>query len=478
MLNPAKIILVLLCSSTGLSVSAEELTLASAIKKLRNYYPTLKIAQLKTQQAGWEIENIKSQLSWGLNGSVGVTHDVSAFSTPYDRFAAGATVSRKLESGHTMGVTGQYQYNDDSFVINNSFPNPSQSLNLDFSYRVPLGRGENNTIYNQALTVADLQRNIEKLNEKAVLKSLVEQVVNLFYEIENTEQRLVYTESSIKRSQRLKNYISRNKELGIYEKKDVLQSNAQLLKVKADREGLLLVSNEQKNLLRKLLGIEINETINLTIEDVPVVSGDGNTLLIATENDSPQLQINKHLLEISDARIVSALNDNNDQKDVIFSVGTRSLYGDAGSESVSEEDYAAQLKFEYKYDLGRKSYTSKIEKIKKEKDIALQEVMLSRNELKYQLNALLDKVEKQQAVLARLTQHKLVSEEKYNEAMQRYSKGRIDTTDLIQFENDLHIANLDYAAAKINLSHSRTNMALLTGMLWELLGLDLAGKDS
>ena len=471
-----KIVIALLFLGTGLPVTAENLNLAAAIKKLNAYYPTLKIAQLKAQQASWEIESIKSRLSWGLNGAVGVTHDVSAFSTPFDRFEATANISRKLESGHTVGISGGYKYNDDSFVINNSFPNPSQALNLDLNYRVPLGQGENNTSYHQSLTIAELQKRIEQLNEKAILKSLTEQVINLFYEIENTEKLMVYTESSIKRSQRLKNYISRNKEIGIYEKKDVLESEAQLLKVISERESLRLAISEQKHALRKLLGIESNLPISLIIEDVPFNDLETTELLIAAENDYPQLQIKQHLLEVSDARIISALDENSDQKDIVFSIGARSLYGDSSTDSVSEEDYAAQLRFEYNYDLGQKSYTSKIEKTKKEKDIALQEIRLNKNEIKYQLNALLDKINKQKIVLERLTQHKKVSQEKYNEAMQRYKKGRIDTTDLIRFENDLHISNLDYSSANINLSHSEMNLALLTGRIWKVLGMDMIAK--
>ena len=101
------------------------------------------------------------------------------------------------------------------------------------------------------------------------------------------------------------------------------------------------------------------------MEDVPFTDMATNELLIAAENDYPQLQIKQRLLEISDANIMAALDENSDQKDIVLSVGARSLYGDSETESVSEEDYAAQLRFEYNYDLGSKSYISRIEKIKK-----------------------------------------------------------------------------------------------------------------
>ncbi|MGD8811815.1 MAG: TolC family protein, partial [Thioalkalispiraceae bacterium] len=349
---------------------------------------------------------------------------------------------------------------------------PSQSLNLDLNYRVPLGRGENNTIYQQAKTIAELQQRIEQLNEKNILKSLVEQVINLFYEIENNERRLQYTESSIDRSRRLKNYIARNMQLGIYENKDVLEAQAQLLKVISEKETLALAVSEQKNALRKLLGLEPGSSLELAIEKVISMELVADQLLAEAEGDAAELQIKQRQLEISDARIISALNENSDQKDIVFSVGARTLYGDSTTESVSEEDYAAQLKFEYNYDLGKKSYKSNIEKIKKDKDIALQEIRLNKDEIRYRLNALLDKIQRQEKVLQKLTRHMKVSEEKYNDALQRHRKGRINTTDLIGFENDLHLASLDYSSASINLSLTKMNLALFTGRLWNTLGIE------
>ena len=466
-----KIVTIVSCFLLSIHANAEKLDLETAIKKLINYYPTLKIAQLKMQQANLEIDSVKSQLSWDLNGSVGVSHDVSAFSTPYDRFEAAANISRKLESGHSMGVSGRYQYSDDSFVLNNSFPNPSESLNLDLNYRVPLGRGEGNNGYQQSLAIAEMQKNIEALNKKEILKALTQQVVNLFYDIDNTEQRLIYTESSIKRSKRLRNYISRNMELGIYEEKDILESEAQMLKVIAEKENLILALDGQKHVLRKLLGINIGVPINLIDTAVSSSNGTEDELLMLAENDSPILQIKKYLLDISDAKIISGMDVNSAQKDIVFSVGARSLYGDSSSGNVSEEDYSAQLRFEYNYDLGNKSYTSKIGKIKKEKNIAIEDLRLSKNEVKYTLNSLLDKINRQKIVKGRLRQHKEISQKKYNEAMRRYKKGRIDTTDLIRFENDLHIVSLDYVSSDINLSHSQVNLALLTGNLWASLGM-------
>lgn len=468
----------LFCLICGLllstSAQAEVYTLSRAVHRLLDYYPTIQIARLKTDQANWEIKNVKNQLSWKLNGSAGVVHDVSVFGTPYDRFEASASINRKLDSGHSLGFSGRYEYNDDSFVLNNSFPNPSQSLDFDINYRIPFGQGENNTAYEQSLVVAESQKAIEQANEKAVLKSLVTNIIILFHEIDNLKQRLAYTDTSIDRSRRLKQYISRNKKIGIYEEKDVLESEAQLLKVIAERESLFLALSEQKNSLRRLLGIEPDAPVDIEIERY-IVTENGNDLLVKAERDDPGLQIKKLLVDIADARIKLSLDENTDKKDLVFSLGARTLYGDSQTDSVSEEDYAAQLKFEYQYDLGNNAYTSRIEKAKRDKDITLQEMRLNKDELKYQLASLQDRIKKQHSLIKRIKQHKKVSTNKYNEAMSRYRQGRIDTTKLIQFENDLHLANLDLSAANTELSKSETSLSLLVGEL--LAQLNIKSKD-
>ncbi|MEJ2141586.1 MAG: TolC family protein [Gammaproteobacteria bacterium] len=468
----------LACLTCGIllstSVQAEVYTLSRAVHRLLDYYPTIQIARLKTDQANWEIRNVKNQLSWKLNGSAGVVHDVSVFGTPYDRFEANASINRKLDSGHSLGFSGRYEYNDDSFVLNNSFPNPSQSLDFDINYRVPFGQGENNTGYEQSLVVAESQKAIEQANEKAILKSLVANIITFFHEIDNLKQRLVYTDTSIDRSRRLKQYITRNKKIGIYEEKDVLESEAQLLKVIAERENLYLAISEQKNSLRRLLGIEPDALVDIKIERYFVDDNDRN-LLEKAEQDDPGLQIKKLLVDIADARIKLSLDENTDKKDLVFSLGARTLYGDSQTDNVSEEDYAAQLKFEYQYDLGNDAYTSRIEKAKRDKDITLQEMRLNKDEVKYQLTSLQDRIKKQRSLIEKLKQHNKVSAKKYNEAMARYRQGRIDTTKLIQFENDLHLANLDLSSAQTELSKSETSLALLVGDL--LSQLNVYSKD-
>jgi outer membrane protein TolC len=455
---------------------AEDITLSQAVKRLMDYYPTLQIARLKTDQARWEIKNVKSQLSWKLNGSAGVVHDVSAFGTPFDRFEASANLNRKLDSGHSLGFSGRYQYNDDSFVLNNSFPNPSQSLDFDINYRIPFGQGEDNTTYYQSVLIAEAQQKIEQLNEKAILKSLTANIISLFHEIDNLQQRLSYTETSIKRSRRLNDYITRNKEIGIYEKKDVLESNAQLLKVVAERESLRLALSEQKNALRRLLGINPESSLAVKMEQYTFSDKSSAQFLENAKQDDPELQIKALLLDIADANIRLSLNENADKKDLVLSLGARSLYGDSETDSVSEEDYAAQLKFEYQYDLGGNAYTSRIEKAKRQKDITLQEIRLSKDELNYQLTALLDRISKQHSLIEKLTQHEQVSKRKFTEAMARYRQGRIDTTNIIQFENDLHLASLDLSSAKTNLLQSEANLSLLVGQLLPQLNIEIRNQ--
>lgn len=464
-------VLIMSCMVLSVNVHAETLTLSKAIQRLLAYYPTLQIAKLKTDQANWEVRNVKNQLSWKLSGAAGVQHDVSAFNTPYDRFEASANLNRKLTSGHTLGFSGRYRYNDDSFVLNNSFPNPSQALDVDVNYRIPFGQGESNLGYQQSLTIVEAQKKIEQLNEKSILKSLTANVISLFHEIDNLDKRLAYTETSIDRSQRLKDYISRNQKLGIYEQKDMLESEAQLLKVISERQNLRLALDEQKNALRRLLGMDHAEPVSIQLDDFGVSNRETDYLIAMAEKDDPQLAIKGEQLNIADASIRFSINQNTDKKDLLLSLGARSLYGDSSGGSVSEEDYAAQLRFEYQYDLGNDAYTSIINKAKRDKDIALEQIRLNKDDIKYQLTALLNRINNQRSLIDKLEQHYSVSDKKFKDAVKRYRQGRIDTTSLLQFENELHIAELDLSSTKTELSQSEVNLSLLAGELLPMLNV-------
>ena len=89
------------------------------------------------------------------------------------------------------------------------------------------------------------------------------------------------------------------------------------------------------------------------------------------------------------------------------------------------------------------------------------------------LTALLDRIGKQRSLIQKLTQHEQVSKRKFTEAIKRYRQGRIDTTDIIQFENDLHLASLDLSSAKTNLLQSKANLSLLVGQLLPQLNFEM-----
>jgi len=86
--------------------------------------------------------------------------------------------------------------------------------------------------------------------------------------------------------------------------------------------------------------------------------------------------------------------------------------------------------------------------------------------LNYQVNGLLSEIS---AIKAALTdsETRLVSEQnKYKEGNSRYRTGRTDISELIQFENDLRLAQLGVDIKRIELIGKHAEVELLRGSGW------------
>ncbi|MGD8576543.1 MAG: hypothetical protein PVG13_05615, partial [Thiohalophilus sp.] len=97
------------------------------VDNILRHYPTLEVARLQVARAIEEVPKVEGQLDWELSGSGGVSHDVSLFGTPSDRGDINLSLERQLESGHSVGVSGGYTYEDSSFTFSPLFPNPSHA---------------------------------------------------------------------------------------------------------------------------------------------------------------------------------------------------------------------------------------------------------------------------------------------------------------------------------------------------------------
>ena len=99
LLRPAGLGLLLVLSVS--SLAAERLSVHQMLARILETYPSLTVASLEVARAREETVRVEARLGWVLGAQAGVGHDVSFFGTPSDRFDAGATLNRRLESGNS-----------------------------------------------------------------------------------------------------------------------------------------------------------------------------------------------------------------------------------------------------------------------------------------------------------------------------------------------------------------------------------------
>ena len=193
---------------SSVTIAAEqkmELNIYQVMQRVLDRYPSLKISELEVAQAAEQKQQIESSLGWMLNSSAGVTHDLTALGTPSDRLDVNGAITRKLESGSTLSLSGGYRYEDSTLPLS-GFPNPAHTTRLDLSYRLPLAQGEGNPLYNEGLISAEAGHKLAKANQLLTRITLAEKVKDLFYASAATQARLDNATQSVERAKKLETY--------------------------------------------------------------------------------------------------------------------------------------------------------------------------------------------------------------------------------------------------------------------------------
>lgn len=447
-----------------------ELTIYQVMQRVLDRYPSLKIVDLEVEQAAEQRQQVESSLGWILNSTAGISHDVTAFGTPSDILDVNGSIDRQLKSGSILSLSGGYRYEDSSLTFSPLLPNPAHTTKLDLSYRMPLAQGEGNPIYNEGLISAEAEHDLAKANQLLTRITLAEKVKDLFYSSAITTARLVNAKQAVLRTKKLKAYINKNFKLGLSEEKDKLQINAQLQSKLAELSEIQLQWQQQKTSLNRLMIEDWNQNIQPKL-----VSDKNNTqymlhdLISSTTAYHPAVKISQAKLQIAESQITSTRDSKKDNLDLIVSVGTRTSDGDNATSTVSEHDWAGAVRLEYRHLFDDSGVSSKYKQAQLQKNIALQDMKITNNDIRYTVSSLVAEIEA--ARLAVLTSEQQLKSEalKLKEAEHRFKTGRTDTAQLIQFQNEYSFSELAYQKQKINLKNIIVALQIFTGQFWNKL---------
>ena len=448
-------------------VSAETLTANQVLQKVVNHYPSLKTAALQVRRAQQENAKVQSQLGWQLAAQGGVSHDTTLFGTGSDKLDVSGSLSRQLDSGANLSFGAGLAREDADTVLSPQSPNPSTTSSIDITYRQPLEKGAGNPGYEQGLLRAEASVLVAKAEKSNLYDQIAGQVYDIYYSAASTQARIENLKQGIKRTQRLYDYIEDRASLGVSEDKDLLQVVAQLRSREAELKGLQVAWQQQTISLNRLMGREWNAKLKTNVKpkiNPPIEAYEA--LLNEVNQYSPELQAIKAQLKLADAAIETSRDQRKDNLDLVLFVGNRTISGDAVSSNIDESEVVGGVRLEFNQGIDKSGFDAELYQAQLDRSIALQNQIQVMEDLKYDLSSLLAELKVANTALSAYRQSVKSENEKLKEATDRYKRGRTDTDQLIQFENELAAAELAYELQRLELERREVRLALLRGVVW------------
>lgn len=452
---------------------AEPLTFMQVLQRAAAHDASLQVARLEFERARLETTRVESQLDWTAAGQAGVARDISVFGVPVDRADASANLERRLESGSTVGVGVGVAREESQTTLFPFLPNPSESVNVDANYRVPLARGSDNASYRQGLVTAAAGVDLARAEWGAARNRLAQQVVDLFYAAAFTYARLRSAAEAIERAERLKRFVLRNVRLGIAEEKDRLQAEAQLRARTAEQQALRATWDNQRIALNRLMErAPQSEWQPRLPQQSDVVTLDLPAIQIEAENNDPDLQRDSARVRLAEATIERRRDAGRDKFDLVLSIGNRRLSGDIAGASTSDSEAVAGARLEYRAALDNRGADAELSQAFLERDVARRQRETNVTSLRYTVARIGAEIESIAAALGAARARQDAERLKLDEATRRHRTGRATTAELIQFENDYEAAILAVEQQTIELARRRRELERLRGGIWNDIDLE------
>jgi outer membrane protein TolC len=473
-----RIIIVFLLMLSPVYGQDNVLTLKQGLKHVLENSPEMKSARMQAQSGALEIDKAESKLGWKWNSVISAEQDVSFIGAPFDRNSVTAGLSKPLSVGGELELGAGYTYEDSTLAFSPSLPNPSNSSRADISYRLPLGKGRGNVEYHSGLKKAQAQRDAAAFDYLGKQESMGSQFIERYHGAAFTQRRLKHARNSLNRSKRLQQHIAKNERLGISEKEDRLQANARVHARVAELKSLELIWTQQRNALNRMMMQAWNQEFTPVVEIAQYDASLEDVLADITARD-PYVARARAQVEQNSARINDRRDNKRDTLDVIFSVGYRGLSGeDSNGVDVNETDKAGSLSIEYQRGLDKRGVDAELMQAQLDYDVALQQLAALEADMEYNVSSLhVETLRNQESVAAQRARLKAETA-KYKDGLFRYRDGRIDTSRLIQYEDELSAAELTLSKEEIELAQRQAIISLLRGNLMPADGMIPAKGDN
>jgi len=454
-------------TKTIADTSTHKMTVHQMVNRIINYYPSLRVAKFNVDKAKLENTKVQAQLSWVLSGQTGYSRDVSFVGAATDKYEINAKIAKKLESGSELGLSAGYREEDSEFAFTSTVANPSKTTDISLDYRMPLSKGSDNPAYQHDVMRATTSLKINKLDQDELRDEIARQSIELYYSLADIKLRIQNTHESIKRAEQLKKYVLRNKEIGITENIDLLQTEAKLKLSQANLLELDTVLRKQIISLNKLLGLPWDNDLDVIIRPI-----EEKFTIQTEERIKNTFAYNQGLhklnaeLDLVDSELSLLRDKKKDKVDLIFSLGARNRSGDTAVGSLNETDTIGGLQLEYQNNLDKTGFDAERLQSQIERNKILETITLNKRELEFEVYSLISEIKTSVKAYDGQKIRKKVENEKLIDARRRFKVGRTDTNQLIEFEGDLLEAELAVKQKQLEIKNKLTLLDLKSGKFW------------
>ncbi len=468
--------------------SAEPIGLLDIIQQVWQANPDLKIANTDHALAQNRTLSIESMLDADASISSMIREDNN---TPSNLFSVDKTtlaqvagrVSQPLEDGSSLSA--HISYNRTRLRYPNTMPatfqsayNPAYEQEIGISYRYPILKGHDFPSYHQQHFALTSEASALTFMREQLKEKLADEAISQYFQMLANDVSLQLAKDSVKRANRLLQYQREREEMGLIEKADRLQAEAQLATRKVELSKAKSDALRSKRMMNRLMfrasdtPIEINPVeSDQILEQIRPTLDTANAFDTARQS-RPYFKALSSRLQASDARMQIANDGEKMQLDVITEVGTRALNqrpGGAVSQGLHATYPYVSMQVEWSSFMPSRQEENAIEKVELDRQRILQEHQQALETLKDELTMAEDSVERHYAQISLMRKQAAIEMLKLKEETRRYRDGRSDTATLIRFENELHAAEVQKAQQEISLQLAEYRLSLARGTLIPIL---------
>jgi len=468
-------------------VMAETMSLKQVIETVLAHHPDLNISKIDSAIAATETRRVEGILDPVVTASIGASDEktptVSDFQPSENRLGhITGTISKPLASGDTIGADINYNRTSQGFsspfAAQLALFNPYYRNEININYRHPLLKGADRPDYHQSLISAQAELQKTRKQQQVIAHQLTLQAINAYYQLASDDINIDIAEQAVKRGKILLSYQRSREQFGLVEKADRLQAEAFLAARKTElQQARAIRLNDQTSLNRLMLraaNIDIAVEYGEQLYPTP-------TIEVAVEQAKqlrPELQVLDAQLQAADARLVIARDADQLQLDVVATLGTRALDKKplpAVAAGFSAHDHFASLSLELSDALGRNTANAAIRKAELQRQRVYAQRMSVLKQIRDDISAAVTAIVSGKPTLKLAKKQVKAEQQKFNEEIKRYRKGRSDTATLVQFENELRNAELNAELQQLTIELAEKQLAWAKGQLLSELGIYDAG---